>query len=183
MRAETRLKDYNNSWYKPAGKVKILAWFLTNTLFLNNYLPIPVAIKRGILRLFGAKIGVNVMIKPKVNIKYPWFLTIANDVWIGEGVWIDNYTEVVIENNVCLSQGAMLLTGNHNYKKTGFDLMIGGIHLKKGVWIGAKAIVCPNVICESHSVLTVASVATKNMEEYSIYQGNPAVHINNRALQ
>lgn len=182
MNAETRLKDYNNSWYKPAGKFKILAWFLANTIFLNNYLPIPVAIKTLVLRLFGAKIGSNVMIKPKVNIKYPWFLHVADDVWIGECVWIDNYTEVILEENVCLSQGALLLTGNHNYKKTTFDLMIGSIHLKRGVWIGAKATVCPNVTCESHAVLTVGSVATKNLEEYAIYQGNPAVKVHTRQL-
>ncbi len=182
MRAETRLQDYDNGWYKPAGKLKILSWFLMNTLFINNYLPIPVIIKVKVLRLFGATIGTNVMIKPKVNIKYPWFLTVGSHVWIGECVWIDNYTEVILEDNVCLSQGAMLLTGNHNYKKPTFDLMIGKIHLKKGVWIGAKATVCPNVVGESHAVLTVASVATKSLEAYGVYQGNPAIRVNNRAL-
>lgn len=182
MKAETRLRNYNNSWYKPAGKIKILAWFLANTIFLNNYLPIPVTIKIRVLRLFGAKVGSNVMIKPKVNIKYPWFLHVEDDVWIGECVWIDNYTEVILEENVCLSQGALLLTGNHNYKKTTFDLMIGSIHLKKGVWIGAKATVCPNVTCESHAVLTVGSVATKSLDAYSIYQGNPAVKVHTRQL-
>jgi putative colanic acid biosynthesis acetyltransferase WcaF len=50
------------------------------------------------------------------------------------------------------SQGALLLTGNHNYKRSSFDLMVGEIILEEGVWIGAKSIVAPGVTCGSHSV-------------------------------
>ena len=50
--------------------------------------------KRFLLRLFGAKIGKGVVIKPCVNIKYPWKLRIGNYVWIGENVWIDNLDTV-----------------------------------------------------------------------------------------
>lgn len=182
MKIETDLSKFNNNWYNPGNKVKILLWFLVNTLIINNYLPIPVSIKVVILRLFGAKIGNNVMIKPKVNIKYPWFLEIGNYVWIGEQVWIDNFVKVVIEDNACISQGAMLLTGNHNYKKSTFDLMPGEIHLEKGVWIGAKTVVCGGVKCHSHSVLAVSSVTSKDLLPYKIYQGNPAKEIRERVI-
>ena len=80
------------------------------------------------------------VIKPSVNIKYPWRLTIGSFVWIGEGVWIDNLENVVIGDNVCISQGAMLLCGNHNYKKTTFDLIVGSITLEDGVWVGAQSV-------------------------------------------
>jgi putative colanic acid biosynthesis acetyltransferase WcaF len=73
--------------------------------------------------------GVN--IKPGVHVKYPWNLKIGEFTWIGEDVWIDNLVKVDIGSNVCLSQGAMLLTGNHNYKKTTFDLMVGEIVLRR----------------------------------------------------
>src|SRR5439155_25960134 len=110
-----------------------------------------------------------------VNIKYPCRLQIGNYVWIGEQVWIDNLGDVLIEDNVCISQGAMLLCGNHNYKKSAFDLMTGDITLRQGTWIGAKSVVCPGVIVGSHAILNVGSVATKNLEDYTIYQGNPAI--------
>ena len=135
------------------------------------------------MRTFGAKIGENVTIKPKVNIKYPWFLKISDNVWIGENVWIDNLTQVTISSNVCISQGAMLLCGNHNYKKSTFDLMLGEIVLEEGVWIGARSVVCPGVTCKSHSVLTVGSVATSDLEAYSIYQGNPARKVKDRIIK
>jgi putative colanic acid biosynthesis acetyltransferase WcaF len=182
MRAKTDLSKFNNSWYKPASKLKIIVWFIVNSLIINNYLPIPVFLKIMVLRLFGAKIGNNVMIKPNVNIKYPWFLEIGNNAWIGEGTWIDNYVNVVIGDNSCLSQGAMLLTGNHDYKKITFDLMVASIYLDEGVWIGAKSVICGGVRCGSHAVLTVNSVATKDLQPYTVYQGNPAQAIRMRTI-
>ncbi|RYC70636.1 MULTISPECIES: WcaF family extracellular polysaccharide biosynthesis acetyltransferase [Spirosoma] len=180
--AKTDLARFDNDWYKPGPRWKILLWFLANSVFLNNYLPIPVALKTAILRLFGAKIGVGVVIKPAVNIKYPWFLTIGNHVWIGEQVWIDNLSEVVIGNHACLSQGALLLTGNHDYRRVTFDLTTRPITLDEGVWIGARAVVCAGVHCQSHAVLSVGSVATRSLSAYGIYQGNPAVLVRQRII-
>jgi putative colanic acid biosynthesis acetyltransferase WcaF len=135
-----------------------------------------------LLKLFGASVGKKIIIKPYVNIKYPWKLKIGDHCWIGENVWIDNLSHIYIGNNVCISQGAMLLTGNHDYTKESFDLIVGEITLEDGVWIGAQAVVCPGVVCASHSILTVKSVATKNMDAYMIYQGNPASAVKQRKL-
>lgn len=157
-------------------------WYLVNILFFKSSLNPFSILKVFFLSLFGAKVGKGVVIKPGVNIKYPWFLEIGDHCWIGEQVWIDNLTNVVIQSNVCLSQGAMLLTGNHNYKKESFDLMIGRITLEEGVWIGAKSVVCPGVTCRSHAVLAVGSVATQNLEAYTIYQGNPAQAVRRRVI-
>lgn len=136
-----------------------------------------------VLRLFGARISKSVILKPKVNIKYPWLLCVGDYSWIGENVWIDNLVPVFIESNCCISQGAMLLTGNHDYKISSFDLITGEIKLEEGVWVGAQAIVCPGVTMKSHSILSVASVLTKNTEEYKIYQGNPAIRKKDRNIE
>jgi putative colanic acid biosynthesis acetyltransferase WcaF len=147
------------------------------TYFFPFYRP-----KVTLLRLFGAKIGKGVIIKPGVNIKYPWLLSIGHHSWIGEGVWIDNLDTVVIADNVCISQGALLICGNHDYKNTGFDLIVKPILLKDGVWIGARAVVCGGVVAESHAMLTVGSVATGSLLPYSIYKGNPAEKIKDRII-
>lgn len=180
---KTDLSKYDNSWYTLCGgKVKRLAWYFVNAWFINcGWMPNS-RVKVALLRLFGAKIGKMVNIKPNVNVKYPWNLTIGDYAWIGEGVWIDNLAQVYIGDNAVLSQGAMLLCGNHNYKKDTFDLMIGEICIEDGAWVGAKATVCPGVSMKSHSILTVGSVATKDCEPYSIYQGLPAVKIKDRNI-
>ncbi len=178
------LNKYDNSWYSiGASYPKQLLWYFINILiFMNPLFPFS-SIKGKILRLFGAKIGLNFYIKPRVNIKYPWFLDVGNYVSIGEGVWIDNLCQVKMGNHVCISQDAYILTGNHNYKKTGFDLILGEIKIDDGVWIGAKSVVCPGVKCGSHSILTVGSIAISNLEEYGIYQGNPAVFKKKRLIE
>jgi putative colanic acid biosynthesis acetyltransferase WcaF len=182
MKIETDLSKFNNNWYNPGNKIKVILWFFANSLIINNYLPIPMSIKVLVLKIFGAKIGKNLTIKPKVNIKYPWFLEIGNNVWIGETAWIDNFVKVIIEDNVCISQGATLLTGNHNYKKSNFEMIVGEIYLEKGSWIGAKSVVCGGVKCKSHSVLAVNSVTSKDLNPYTIYQGNPAKEIRERII-
>lgn len=183
MNKSVNLGDYNNSHFKTgAGPVKRVLWHLVNSIFFNSFFHF-YAFKVLLLKIFGAEIGYNVIIKPSVNIKYPWNLIIGNNVWIGEQVWIDNLVTVQIGNNVCISQGALLLCGNHRYDKQTFDLTTGTIILEDGVWIGAKSIVGPNVICKSHSVLSVMSVASKNLEPYSIYRGNPAELIKLRTIE
>ena len=179
----TDLSKYDNSWYNPkAGWLKRMIWHFTNHLIFNHGLFPFSSPKVLILKLFGARIGKGVNLKPSINIKYPWFLEIGDHVWIGEHVWIDNLAKVTIGDSVCLSQGSMLLTGNHNYKRSGFDLMVGEINLEDGVWIGAKSVVCPGITCFSHSILSVNSVATKDLEAFQIYQGNPASAVKKRSL-
>jgi putative colanic acid biosynthesis acetyltransferase WcaF len=103
--------------------------------------------------------------------------------WIGEGVWIDNLDDVEMGDNCCISQGVLLLTGNHNYKKSTFDLITGQIILEDGVWIGAKSLVAPGATCQSHSVLSAASVLTSDMQAFGVYAGNPAKFIRNRNME
>lgn len=172
---KVKLSQYDNSSYQAGSKLKKTLWYVVNMFVFKTMFPFSSGLKVKILNLFGAKVGEGIVIKPNVNIKYPWFLTIGNNCWIGEEVWIDNLAQVSIGNNVCLSQGVYLLTGSHDYKKESFDLITQPIVLKEGVWIGAKATVCSGITCKSHSILTVGSVATTDLETYGIYQGNPAI--------
>jgi len=176
------LQSYSNKDYKPGSLFKRMLWyFLNGMVFKSGIFPF-YGFKRFLLRSFGARIGRGVLIKPHVNIKYPWFLEIDDHTWIGENVWIDNLATVKIGANVCISQGAYLLTGNHNYKSSNFELMVSGINIEDGVWVGAKSIVCPGVNCRSYSVLSVGSVATSDLEANDIYQGNPAIKIKERII-
>jgi putative colanic acid biosynthesis acetyltransferase WcaF len=179
---ETNLRTYSTKGYNPGSSIKRITWYFTSLLFFRTAFPWPTRIKVLLLRTYGAKIGTGVVIKPSILIKYPWFLSVGDYTWIGEMVWIDNLVSVSIGSNACISQGAMLLTGNHNYKKAGFDLMTEPIVLEDGVWIGAKSVVCPGVRCGSHSVLSVGSVATSNLKTYSVYSGNPAKEAKTREI-
>ncbi|MES2377417.1 MAG: WcaF family extracellular polysaccharide biosynthesis acetyltransferase [Bacteroidota bacterium] len=180
---QTDLESYSNHPYHPGGNLlkRVLWHYVSGFVFKTSLFPV-YGIKVALLRLFGAKIGKQVEIKPCVNIKYPWLLTIADEVWIGENVWIDNIAMVTIASNVCISQGATLLTGSHDYKKASFNLITGTVTIENGAWIGALATVNQGLVIGSHAVLTTGSVATKNLQPYSIYQGNPAMKIRDRVI-
>ena len=181
---KTDLSLYNNHPYHPGGSfLKRILWYYVNVFFFKSHLFPFYGFKVSLLRLFGAKVGKAVEIKPGVNIKSPWHLDIGDEVWIGENVWIDNLVMVTIGSNVCISQGAMIITGSHNYKKKTFDLITGSVTLEDGVWIGAGAIINQGIIAASHSVITSGSVATKSMEAYTIYQGNPAIKVRLRTIE
>ena len=179
----TDLSTFNNKWYNPGRNILVrMLWYVVNLIFFRSFFPF-YGFKRLLLRSFGAKLGKGLIIKPHVSIKYPWHLEVGSHVWIGEDVWIDNLARVTLKDNSCVSQGALLLCGNHNYRKTTFDLIVGEITLDEGAWAGAKTIVCPGVRMGSHSLLTAGSVATTSLESGWIYQGNPARKIRQREIR
>lgn len=182
MRIVKLKKKFNTGDYNiEAGRLKQILWYYMNVLFIRSGLIPFSSIIVGILRIFGAKIGKDVRIKPRVNIKYPWKLKIDDYSWIAE-CHIENLDWVHIGKNVCISQQAVLMTGNHDYKKSSFDLITKPICLEDGVWIGASTCVCPGVTAKSHAILTMGSVTNKDLEPYTIYQGNPAVKVRTREI-
>lgn len=177
------LSKYDNSDFdEGASTVKWIAWFFVNALIVKNRLNPLMFTKRFFLKLFGAKLGKRVIIKPGVNIKFPWRLEVGDHVWLGENVWIENQAQVKIGANSCLSQDCKLITGNHDFSKPTFDLITKPITLEEGSWVGARSTVCPGVTFGSHAILTVGSVATKELEPYGIYRGNPAQKIKTRII-
>ena len=159
---------------KGAGRIKIMLWYMVNALIVRASWNPLMGLKIALLRAFGAKIGRGLVIKNEVRIKSPWFLTIGDNCWLGECCWIDNLDRVTIGSNVCISQGAMLLTGNHDYKVPTMPYRNAPITIEDGAWIGANSTVCPGVTVGENAILAVGSVATKDLEANGVYQGNPA---------
>lgn len=168
---------------KGAGLFKQVLWYVVNALLVRSSLNPFVFVKVFLLRMFGAQVGKGVIIKNEVRIKAPWNLKIGDNCWIGENVWIDNLDKVFIGNDVCISQGAMLLTGNHDYTLSDMPYRNAPILIRDGAWVGAQTTVCPGVTIYRYAILTVGSVATKDLEESGIYQGNPAVKIRTRVIR
>ncbi len=159
---------------KGAGRLKIMAWYVVNALIVRASWNPLMGLKILLLRAFGAKIGRGLVIKNEVRIKSPWYLTVGENCWFGERCWIDNLERVSIGSNVCISQGAMLLTGNHDYKVATMPYRNAPITIEDGAWIGANSTVCPGVTVHENAILTVGSVATSDLTANGVYQGNPA---------
>lgn len=163
-----------SDWSVGASPFPLFIWFcLFCPLVSARFLP-GSSWRVHILRLFGAKIGVDCRIKPGLRVKYPWKLSVGDACWLGENSWIDNISPVCLCDRVCISQGVYLCTGNHDYRSPGFDLKPGPIFIESDVWIAAQSIIAPGIIVRRAAVITLGSVVTKNVESGSIVSGNPA---------
>ena len=146
-----------------------IAWHVVSALVFQSAVVLPARWKAAVLRSFGARIGRGVVIKPRVTIKYPWFLELGDHVWLGEGVWIDNHTTVGIGSDVCISQGAYLFTGNHDWNDPLFRFFCKPITVEDGVWVGAKAVVCPGSALRRMSVVGVGVVWSGTTAPAGVY--------------
>lgn len=183
MQRNVSLSAFDGSNFnKGAGILKATLWYFVNALIVRaSWCPF-MGVKIRLLRLFGAKIGKGLVIKNNVTIKSPWNLVLGDDCWLGENCWLDNLDKITIGSNVCISQGAMLLTGNHDYTLYNMPYRNAPIVIEDGAWIGAKTTVCPGVTVHRNAILTVGSIATKDLEADGIYQGNPAKKIRERKI-
>jgi len=177
------LSTYDRGDYDPGPWGLRAAWYGLSLFFIDSPIPWPQIFKVGLLRFLGATIGDGVVIKPRVRIKYPWNLHIGGHTWVGESVWIDNLAPVQIGSHCCLSQGACLMTGNHDRTSPSFDLRLTPIEIADGAWIGAKALLCPGVQVETHAILNAGAVAKGTLEAHGIYEGNPAERVGTRELR
>jgi len=151
----------NQKIYEKKNFLVHILWFLINNLFFNSFIPFN-NLKIKILRIFGAKIGNDLIIKNYVKIKFPWKLIVGNNVWIGEEVWIDNISDVIIESNCCISQGVYICTASHNFKSEAFDLITENIIIGESSWIGAKSIILLGARVPKNSFVKAGSIFKKS---------------------
>ena len=180
------LSSYRNPPHHDKGRGigTRVVWHFVNALFFENSLNPSSGLKIALLKLFGAKVGRGVLIKPGVNIKHPWFLTLGDHAWIGERAWIDNtFAPITIGSHVCVSQGVYLCTGNHDWTDPAFGLLERPLTIETGAWIGAGAKVLPGAQVASHVVVAGGAVLSKPTEPYTIYAGNPAQAVKKRVIK
>ncbi len=177
------LSRYSVGSYHPGrGTLNQALWFFAGLPLLRSSLIPGSAFRAWLLRVFGASIGRGVTLKPGMRVKYPWHLTVGNHCWIGEDAWIDNLVAVTLDNHVVISQGAYLCTGNHDWSSATFDLKTGTIHLEDGSWVGAKALLGPNVVLGQCAVAAAGSVVSRSIPAYEIHAGNPASFVRRRVI-
>lgn len=182
-RGRVHLATFDNAWYDPGrGRLVRLAWMLVNAAFFLSSLPWPYRLKVGLLRLFGAEVGAGVVVKPRVNVKYPWHLRVGDHAWIGEAAWIDSLAPVTIGADACLSQGCVIETGNHDWSSPSFDLLVKPVTVEEGAWAAVGSLLLPGSRLATHSILGAGSVLSGDTEPYGVYVGVPAIRVKERTV-
>lgn len=155
------------------SKLVEIAWYLCKCAFFLSALPWPGALKRALLRLFGARLGRGIVIKPRVNIHFPWKLTLGDHCWLGEECWLLNFEPFEIGDHVCISQRAFLCGGNHDFRAADFPYRNAPIRVQRGAWIGAGVFVAPGVTVGEYAVATAGSIVVQDLPVGQICSGNP----------
>lgn len=151
-----------------ASRAREAGWLILSGLLVESWLP-GSGWRCWLLRRFGATIGAEVTVKPRVRVKFPWRLQVADDVWIGEAAWIDNLGQVTIGNDVCISQGAYLCTGSHDWTTPTFDLIVRPIEVASHCWIGAMARLAPGTRVGEGAIVAMGATVSGDLASNMIY--------------
>jgi putative colanic acid biosynthesis acetyltransferase WcaF len=155
---DRNLRTFTGVGYdKGRSKAWQILWFaVMNVAFMKWWMPM--RYRPAILRAFGAQVGERVRIRQNVRVLWPWKLSIGDDSWIGEGVWLLNLEQITIEHDACLSQEAFLCTGSHDHRDSAFEFDNGPIHIGAGAWIAARATVLRGSMVKEGVVVGAGSI-------------------------
>lgn len=139
-------------------------------------------IRVALLRLFGAKIGNNVLVCGGVRITIPWLLTMGDFAVLGDSVEVYNLAQVSIGAHAVVSQKAYLCTATHDYTATDFPLYSKPITIEAQSWVASGVFVGPGITLHEGSVVGANSVVTKDVAAWIVAAGNPCRPIKPREV-
>jgi putative colanic acid biosynthesis acetyltransferase WcaF len=161
----------------------VLRVFWSLALLIFQCTPRPCfALRRWILRCFGATVGREVHIYPSARVYYPWKLRIDEFSSVGEDVLIYNLGWISIGARTTISHRSHLCAGTHDYSDPTLPLLKPPITVGSDVWICSDAFVGPGVTIGDGAIVGARAVVFKDVEPLSIVIGNPAQHLKYRVM-
>src|ERR1700733_2638576 len=130
--------------------------------------------RRGLLRLFGAKIGKHAHPYSSARIWAPWNLIMEAGSCLASGVDCYCVDKIVLGQDAVVSQRAFLCTATHDYRERGFRLMTGPVVIGDGAWVAAEAYIGPGVTVGAGAVAGARAVVVQDVPPGAVVVGNPA---------
>lgn len=169
--------------FRGKNKFTVQLWWLVQAILFKTSPQILYGWRRFLLRLFGAKIGKGVIIRPSATITYPWKVSIGDYSWIGNNVDLYSLGEIVIGDNVVVSQKSYLCTGLHDYKNKNFPIYAKPIKIDDECWIATDVYLAPGVTIGKGTIVGARSSVFKSLPSGKICIGSPANVIKDRIIE
>lgn len=166
--------------FRGRSKITVQFWWIVQAILFKLSPQFAYAWRRSLLRLFGAQIGKNVIIRPSATITYPWKLKIGDHSWIGDDVVLYTLGEIEIGSNTVISQKSYLCTGSHDYLSESFTIYAEKITIGNKCWLATDVYVAPSITIGDQTVVGARSSVHKDLPEGKICIGNPAIPVKNR---
>ncbi len=157
---------------KPSWLIQ-LWWLVQGTLFAMSP-QFMYGWRRFLLRLFGAKVGRHVLVRPSAKVTYPWNLECSEHAWIGDGVELYSIAKIRVGDHVVISQRSYICTATHDYKRATFDTIAAPIEIGNGAWVAADVFVAPGVKIGAGCVVGARSSVFSDMPAGMVCMGSPA---------
>jgi putative colanic acid biosynthesis acetyltransferase WcaF len=157
-----------------------LLWGICRLLFFRPSLWFWHAPRRGLLRLFGARVGVGVQVMPSVKIWAPWNLALGDFSTVSHGADLYCVDRIEIGAHATVSQRAFLCTASHEVDHPNMPLVTAPIRISDGAWVCAEAYIHPGVTLGVDAVAGARAVVLCDVPDRQIVGGNPAGIIRER---
>ena len=178
--AETAADPYLRPAFSLSNRMRRLAWNVCwATLYRMSPRPLH-SWRSFLLRAFGARMGPDCHFYPSSRVWAPWNLLCADQVTAGDGAEIYNPAPITLGSHAILSQDAYVCSATHDYDDPAFPLIAYAMNIGAYAWVCARASVAPGVNVGEGAVLGLGSVATRNLEPWTVYAGTPAVKVKER---
>ena len=113
----------------------------------------------------------------RARIQIPWHLTLGDRACLGDRANAYSLGPIEIEEGATIAQEAYLCTGTHDFNDPTIPLQTGRIHIKRNAFIGARAMILPDITIGEKAIVGAQSVVTKNVPPSVTVAGNPAAKI------
>lgn len=160
--------------FRGRSALQVQLWWIVQALLFHTSPQFMYGWRRWLLKLFGARIGKGVLIRPSVRTTYPWRLEIGDNAWIGDFVELYTLDRITIGSDAVVSQFTKLVTGTHDFEKPTFDMMTKPIVIEPQAWVAANCFVAPGVTVRRGAVVLACSLVLKDVPELMVAAGQPA---------
>ncbi len=151
----------------------VMLWWFVQALGFPLTLHHTNGLRVALLRLFGAKIGRGVVIRPTARFTYPWKIEIGDYSWIGDDVVLYSLDRIWIGSHCVISQKSYLCTGSHNIHDVTFQLQVAPIHVGNGAWVATDCFIAPGIHIGANSVIGARSSVFADMPDGYVCFGSP----------
>jgi len=137
-------------------------------------------VRRLFYKLSGMKIGKGSTLHYGARFYLPSNIEIGDDSIIGDNCFLDGRAKLKIGNHVDIASQVLIYNSKHDINSPVFAPVEEEVAIEDYVFIGPRAIILPGVVIKKGAVVAAGAVVTKDVEEFKIVGGVPAVEIGER---
>ena len=169
--------------FRGASAFKVQLWWGVQATLFGLSPQFMYGWRRYLLKLFGAKVGKGVLVRPTAKVTYPWKVKIEDFAWVGDDVVLYSLGEIEIHAHAVVSQSSYLCAADHDYTQPDFPIRSRKITIGQQAWVAADVFVAPGVTIGAGAIIGARSSVFKDMPADMVCFGYPCVAVKKRVLE